>query len=870
MSRKDFRRHVTKPSPSGHQRGHSHDHHPGHDHEHAPRDHDRHGQDDNPPGRERSIRIDIPIVLPRVPDEHDQCVSRLQDHLRSKRGFRDAHIENAHERSTLCLHYDADELTLSQVTRIVERAGAEVTKRYEHEVLWVVGMDSPDNAQDLERVLGRMDGMVAVRVNYASERARIEYDTRLTSRKQIVQQITRLGYRIEEPDAHAHGHDHHHDHDHDDGHDHAGHAHGDAGLALALISGFFLLAGYTMQRFLLEGRLAEQFPVYSDTHTLLVLALYAVAYVTGGYDLAKHGLRAAFKGSFDIEFLMLVAAAGAAVLGEWPEGALLLFLFSLGHSLEHKAMDKARRAIRALGQLTPKTAHVLRDGREREMPVGDLLRGDVVIVRPGERIPIDGKVTQGRTSVDQSPITGESLPVEKEPGAEVFAGTINGDAAIQVEVTRLAKDSTLARVVQMVSEAETQKGPTQRFTDRFTRVFVPTVLVSVLAVWLAPPLIMTYASGVPLLGRLGLPWSEAFLRSMTILVAASPCALAISTPSAILSGIAQGARHGVLFKGGAHLERLGSVRAFAFDKTGTITRGRPEVTKIITSKGVDRADLLRLAAGLERRSTHPLARAVVEKARHEKLEPLDVDTITNVTGRGIEAIHEGRRVRIGNRRMFESEKIPRTLLDSLRELESTGQTTMLIQRDGEFLGALALADKPRPEARQIVERLRAQGVANLVILTGDNPRVAHAVATSVGVGDVKADLLPEDKVTAIRALKQEHGEVAMVGDGVNDAPAMAHASIGVAMGAGGTDVALETADVALMADSLEKLPFAVGLSRATRRIIRQNLAISLGVIALLVPAALFGLAGIGIAIVFHEGSTLVVVANALRLLRHTD
>lgn len=847
------------------QEAHAHDHSHDHDHDHAGHEH--------PPSRprvERTIRVDLPLLLPRVPDERDQCVDRLTERLAARRGFRNAHLETAHDRATLCLHYDADQLTLSQVTREVERAGAEVTKRYRHESLWITGMDSPDNAQDIERVVGKMPGIVALSVNYAAERARLEYDTRVTTRRKILGEITKLGYGIGEHDAepgHAHDDGHDHDHDHGDAAGHA-HAHGAEGLRLSLLSGGFLLAGFLVQVFFLEQTLAESFPVYGDTHTLLVLALYGLAYVTGGYDLAKHGVKAALKGSFDIEFLMVVAAVGAAILGEWPEGALLLFLFSLGHSLEHMAMEKARKAIRALGNLTPKTAHILRDGREQEVAVGELLRGDVVLVRPGERFPIDGKVIEGVSTVDQAPITGESVPVLKEPGSDVFAGTINGEALLRVDVTRLAKDTTIARVIQMVSEAQTQKGPTQRFTERFSRVFVPSVLAAVVLVGVVPPLLARFAADVPVLGAMALPWGEAFLRSMTILVAASPCALAISTPSTILSGIAQGARNGVLFKGGAHLESLGTIKAFAFDKTGTITRGRPQVTDVVSLAGADEPTVLSLAASLERRSMHPLAKAVVDEAAAKGAAVVDVTDFASVTGRGIEAMVAGTRVRIGNTRMFEGTPIPLAVKDKVKALESQGKTTMLVRRGEEFLGVLALADRPRPEAKGVLVRLREMQVPHLVMLTGDNARVASAVAAEVRLTETKADLMPEDKVTAVRALKKEHGAVAMVGDGVNDAPAMANATLGIAMGAGGTDVALETADVALMADSLEKLPFAVSLSRKSRSIIRQNLVISLGVIALLVPAALFGLAGIGVAIVFHEGSTLIVVANALRLLRH--
>ena len=808
---------------------------------------------------ERTVRVELPVVLPDVDHHEDQCVERLREKLSQRRGVGEAHLERDHGRTTLCLHYDADQLTLRDVTRAIERAGGEVTKRYRHESLWITGMDSPDAAAALEPVLRRLPGIVDVSVNYAAERARVEWDAKACSRKRILASIHAMGYRVEEDHDH---HDHGHDHDHSDEHDHGhagGHAHGATGLLMPLLSGTLLAAGY----------FGEVFFGLSQTWAI---ALYVGAYLAGGYDLALHGVRAAAKLSFDIEFLMVVAAVGAAILGEWPEGALLLFLFSLGHALEHMAMDRARNAIKALGQLTPRSARIVRDGQEMEVPVSRLLRGDIVVVRPAERIPIDGRILEGRSNVDQSPITGESVPLEKEPGSDVFAGTVNGEGSLRIEVTKLAKDTTLARVVQMVQEAQTQKSPTQRFTERFERRFVPIVLVSVVVVWAIPPLVAQYASGVPYVRLLALPASESFLRAMTILVAASPCALAISTPAAVLSGIAQAARHGVLFKGGAHLENLGAVRAIAFDKTGTITLGAPVVTDVVPVNRVSRERLLATAAAAEIRSGHPLARAIVARAKSDGIKFTDASELVAAHGRGITARLDQKIVRVGSGRLFNEEKvtIPQKLAAQASRLEANGRTIMFVQHGNDFLGVIGVADEPRPEAARVIQRLRHQGIPHLVMLTGDNQRVARSIAAQVGLQEVEADLLPEHKVDAIRRLQQRHGAVAMVGDGVNDAPAMANATLGIAMGAGGTDVALETADVALMADNIEKLPFAVALSRKSRSIIRQNLVLSLGVIALLVPSALLGVAGIGIAIILHEGSTLLVVFNALRLLRFQE
>lgn len=780
---------------------------------------------------ESSIQLEIQVLLPEVKNERDQCVARLQDLVKERKGIQKVHISKEDGTTQLCVHYDPDMVSLSQVQRWTEQAGAEVTERYRHEAFRVTDMDCADCASSIEHIVVREEGVLDVTVNYAAEKMWAEYDSKIVDRAAIEKRVRAIGYSVEEDEAPK------------------GWIRQNWQLVLSLASGFFLAVGFFGETFLgLPGMVA--------------IALYVLAYLSGGYDATRHGLHAARNLRFDIDFLMVVAAIGAAVLGHWVEGALLLFLFSLGHALEHYAMDRARHAIQALGEITPKTARVQRDGRETEVPVEELLRGDVVIVRPGERVPIDGEVIDGQSAVDQSPITGESVPVEKGPGEEVFAGTVNGESTLEIMVTRLARDSTMSRVIQMVEEAQAQKSPTQQLTDRFTRIFVPSVLLGVLLVITAPPLI-----GL-------LPWEESFLRGMTILVAASPCALGIATPSAVLSGIAQAARNGVLMKGGVHLEKLGALQAIAFDKTGTITRGEPEVTALIPVNGTDERELLRVAAAVESRSNHPLAQAVLRKAQSEGLDDLpQAGELQSVTGRGVRAELDGRRIRIGNLKLFETSdgpSVPQDIVDRVDRLEAEGKTTMVVHDGERFLGILGLADQPRDEARATLERLRTLGVKALIMLTGDNERVAAAIAETVGLTEYRANLLPEDKVAAINELLDERGQVAMVGDGVNDAPALATSTVGIAMGAGGTDVALETADVALMADDLSRLPFAVGLSRQARRVIRQNLVISLGVIALLIPAALFGLAGIGVAIIFHEGSTLIVVANALRLLGYRE
>lgn len=614
--------------------------------------------------------------------------------------------------------------------------------------------------------------------------------------------------------------------------------------------------------------------VFTELPWGVSLGLYLASFFLGGYFAVKEATEKVRRGQFEIDFLMLVAAAGAAALGEWAEGALLLFLFSLGHALENYAMGRAKRAIEALAELAPDTARVRRDGQPVEIFVDQLAIGDTVIVRPDERLPADGFVVVGESSVDQSPITGESIPVDKRPVDEpdaveepealdpahrVFAGTINGSDVLEIRVTRKSNENTLARVVQMVTEAQAQQSPTQRFTDRFQRVFVPTVLTLVILLLFAP-LVMDEA------------FSESFYRAMAVLVAASPCALAISTPSAVLSGVARAGRGGVLIKGGGPLENLGQLTAIAFDKTGTITRGEPRVTDVHSAEGSDDEELLRVAAAVEDLSDHPLARAVVRDARTR----LGGDSfpkahdLKSITGRGIQARVEDQNVYIGKDDLFseiDAPPSPNAVSATVERLERDGRTTMIVLLGDRYLGVLGLMDTSREAAPAVITRLREMGIRRTIMISGDNQRVVDAVAAQVGIDDAWGDLMPDDKVNAISKLREEEDLVAMVGDGVNDAPAMAHATVGIAMGAAGSDVALETADVALMGDDLNHLPFAVGLSRQTRSIIRQNLWISLGMVAILVPATVFGL-GIGPAVALHEGSTLFVVFNALRLLAY--
>ncbi len=598
--------------------------------------------------------------------------------------------------------------------------------------------------------------------------------------------------------------------------------------------------------FLGLGRVAEHAAPPAAT------PLYTLSYLAGGAGSAAAAAAALRRRRVDINLLMLVAAAGAAFLGAWSEGGVLLFLFSLSNALEFYVMGRTRRAIRALMTLRPAEALVRRDGREMVVSADALRVGDLVIVRPAERLPADGKVLGGVSSIDQSPITGESIPVDVGPGSRVFAGTINQRGSLEVEVERAPEDSTLSRIIALVEHAQSAQAPAQRLIDRLGQGYAISVIGGAA---------LTYT----VLASLGVPAAQALYRAITVLVVASPCAVVISTPATILSAIANGARHGVLFKGGAHLERLAGVETVVFDKTGTLTAGRPVVTDVVPLEG-DEARLLATAASLEQRSEHALADAILAACRARGIDPPAPESFEAVTGRGVRGRVNGALVRVGNEAFLRDEAIPipesgRAVLGGFRR---DGKTPILVAGD-RLLGILAVADTVRPQAAGTARALRALGIRRLVMLTGDHASAAEAIGRQLGLDEVRAELLPAQKATAVGELTRD-GPVAMVGDGVNDAPALAAASVGVAMGAAGTDAAMETADVVLMGDDLSRLPFAIGLSRQARRVIAQNLAIAFGVIAVLLAAALATGIRLALGVVGHEGSTVLVILNGVRLL----
>ena len=811
--------------------GHSHDEGGAHDHSHA---HDPDEERARAPIGTRpaedggqACQLDLQILVEADEDGGRHRFEKLETLLEAKDGIKDVHLRKDVARAEVCIHYDPQRVSLPQVLALARAGGAEVAARYVRQTWNVRGMDCGQCGAVIEHALSRVRGVLSASVAYGAERLVVEYD-RESARPKDMQRIVRtLGFTIEEVA---------------EGEGCGGHAHGGgaAELPMAIGAGVLLGVGFLLERLAVgPGWLA---PV-----------LYLLAMASGGFFALRDAANSVRHLRFDIETLMVAAALGAAVLGAYFEGALLLFLFSVGHAFEHRAMERARKAIESLGKLRPETARVVRDGKQVEVPVAQVLKGELVVVRPGDRVPVDGVIKTGQSSLDQAAITGESVPVAKGPGDTVFAGTINTEAALEVEVTKLAAQSALSRVIEMVSEAETQKSPTQRFTQQLERRFVPVVIAA--APVLALVRIFVQDTSV----------SVGILAAMSLLVAASPCALAIATPAAVLSAVARAARGGVLMKGGAHLEELGKVKSIAFDKTGTLTEGKPKLVTASPAAGTTEQLLLATAAGAEALSAHPLAKAIVEGARQRGIEPEPASDMKAVHGQGLRAKVAGEAVAIGSVDLFGAASLPAAITAEVDRLQRAGQTTMIVQRGTAWLGVIGVADTLRPEAKAALGVLRELGIQRTVMLSGDNELVANAIAKQVGITEARAPLMPDGKVAAIRELARQGG-VAMVGDGVNDAPALASASVGVAMGGAGSDVALETADVVLMSDDMRRLPFAVGLARNATSIIRQNLVIALGISAILVVAAIFGWVRISEAVIIHEGSTLFVVANALRLL----
>ena len=583
----------------------------------------------------------------------------------------------------------------------------------------------------------------------------------------------------------------------------------------------------------------------------LSTALFLMAIVTGGHATFRKAFTSLVRLDFNMNVLMAVAVTGAVLIGEYAEGAVVAFLFSVSEALQAYTADRARRSIRSLMEMAPGRATVRRENREMELPVEDIKVGDLLLVRPGERIAMDGAVSRGSSTVNQAPITGESLPAPKYPGQPVFAGTINQHGALEVTVTRLVQDTTLARIITMVEDAQARKAPAQAFVDRFAAVYTPVVIVLAGLITVLPPLVA------------GLPWEPWIYRGLTLLVVACPCALVISTPVAIVSAIGNAARHGVLVKGGSYLEALAGLKVIAFDKTGTLTAGKPTVTDVIPAQHINQEYLLGLAAGLEKLSEHPLAAAIIREAMRLRVEPLAGDgDFEALAGQGARGRVNGRQLLLGSPALLEAEGYDLVAWTvELTSLTNQGKTVILVGEAGadgpQVLGLIAAADTPRFEAAETIKKLRETGIRHTVMLTGDHPGAARAIAAGILIDDIRAGLLPGDKVTEIHKVRLAYGPVAMVGDGINDAPALAAADVGMAMGGAGTDAALETADLVLMSDDL---------SRPTVRVIKQNIALALGLKLLAVALVFPGLLTLWLAILADMGASLLVTLNGMRLI----
>jgi Zn2+/Cd2+-exporting ATPase len=618
-----------------------------------------------------------------------------------------------------------------------------------------------------------------------------------------------------------------------------------------MVSLLFIVLGYVSQ--ITSGEASSQ--------TILA---FLVAIVIGGYSLFKVGLKNLVKWQFDMKTLMTIAIIGAAIIGEWSEGAVVVILFAISEALEKYSMDKARASIRSLMDIAPKEALIKRNDKEMLIHVEDIMVGDIMIVKPGQKIAMDGLVILGNSSVNQAAITGESVPVEKQVNDEVFAGTLNEEGMLEVQVTKRVDDTTIAKIIHLVEEAQAERAPSQAFVDRFAKYYTPTIMLVAALVAIIPPLLFSA------------DWSEWIYQGLAVLVVGCPCALVVSTPVSIVTAIGNAARNGVLIKGGIYLEETGALKAIAFDKTGTLTKGVPVVTDLeVISDVADRNQLLTIIAALEYRSQHPLAASIIKLADQEGLpfKGVEVTEFSSITGKGIKGTIEGLTYYIGSPKWIEellNNGFNQAIQKQILKLQNQGKTVMVICADQEINALIAVADEVRDTSHSVIQKLHHLGIKKTIMLTGDNKGTANAIGSQVGVSEVQAELLPQDKLDFIKQLRQEYGKVAMVGDGINDAPALAAATVGVAMGGAGTDTALETADIALMGDDLRKLPFTIKLSRKALQIIKQNITFSIAIKLIALLLVIPGWLTLWIAIFADMGATIIVTLNSLRLLKVKD
>lgn len=756
------------------------------------------------------------------------CVDRVEKAVGKIAGVQSVEVSLA----TLRLKVVNQRIAASddQVITAVRKLGytAEPEEEAEKRVLLrVEGMDCSDESEVISRKLKSVSGIGEFKVNLMTEQVEVSYDPSRVSVQDLIKSIAETGMKASL--------------------ERGGVREGkpwwlrNRQIIFLITSGSLIAIAFILK--------------VAGVNEIAVDVFFGLAVLAGGYYPAKMGILALRTLTLNIRLLMVIGAVGAIALGLWEEAALLVLIYSLGDVLEAYAVDRARGAIRALMDLVPKEALVRRNGDEVTLPTEEIAIDDVVIVKPGEKVPVDGIVVAGSSYVDQSAITGEPVPIERGVGDEVFAGTINQRGAFEVRVTRRVSDTTLAKIIYSVEEAQSKKSAYQRFGEKFGKYYTPAMFLLGIGVAVIPPLFFNA------------DWKAFIYRGLVVFVVSCSCGIALSVPVAVVAAIANAARKGIIFKGGAYLEVARELKAIAFDKTGTLTVGRPSVTDIVSLNGFSKSEALRLAASIEMRSEHPLAEAVVRKAREEGAALAEISDFEAIPGFGVEATIDHVNYLVGSRRLLEQKGVSVDEAgEEIERLEGQGKTVVLLSRERSILGLIAIADTVRTEARDAVEALKGLGL-RAVMLTGDNEGTAQAIAAQTGVDEYLAQLLPENKVETVRRLQDEHGKVAMVGDGINDAPAMAVADIGIAMGAAGTDVAMETGDIVLMSDDLAKIVPALRLSRRSVNNIRENIFASLLLVVVLVPLALFGVVGLLPGLLLNEVSALVVIANALRLLR---
>jgi Cd2+/Zn2+-exporting ATPase len=746
----------------------------------------------------------------------EKSIGKLEHVLQAQVNYSTAHLQISATDPGVFEHIPKELKKLGFTTEAMESGGHVRNYRIE-------GMDCSSCALTIENHLKDQSFVRSVNVNFSSATMNIEHDN---DASQIIREVNKLGYKaalISKRRGQAEA------------------ARPKPAITLTYVSGALLAFGYL-------GSLTGG----SDGLTTL---LYAVSMVLAGYKPAKSAFYAAKSKSLDMNVLMTVAAFGAVCIGEWLEGATVVLLFAIGNMLQTRSIDKTRNTIRGLMDLAPTDAWLKTANGLILTPVEDILVGERIVVKPGEKVPLDGEVSEGLSTVNQAPITGESVPIDKEPGSTVYAGSLNENGSLEIRVTKLPEDSAVARIIHMVEEAQDKKAPTQTFVDQFARVYTPVVFILALAVMVLPPL-------------LGMgSWSEWFYKGLELLVVACPCALVISTPVAIISAIGNAAKHGVLIKGGSSLETAGKINAIAFDKTGTLTEGKPKVSSVI-GFGVPEEEVVAIARTIEEYSTHPIAGAIIQYATDKHISSRPGEGYQAIAGKGAQATTNGKTYFAGNAKLFQGMQVSLAPIEkALLGFQNKGSTLVIIGSAESILGVIAVSDIIRPISSQVIKSLKELGIRQSVMLTGDNEGTAAKISGQAGVDRYFAELLPEHKVEAVHNMQQEGYKIAMVGDGINDAPALAAADLGIAMGGAGTDTAMETADIVLMADNLERLPYTIKLSRKALTVIKQNIWFSLIVKAIALLLIFPGWLTLWIAVLSDTGAAIIVILNSMRLLR---